>query len=284
MYTNSAYLGEVHEDIVDYSKPILVTAVGYYRVHTSPVIKTTRPDGRGDYQLIYIGAGKLHLYENGQERIISKGNMLLFRPGQQQFYNLYAADKPETYWVHFTGSEVEALLDYYGMPKDKSVFFTGTSPDYQWLFRQMIQELQLFRANYDDLLNINLRHVFLMISRFLKERTKHDSDTLNEVERAAHFFNENYNRNISIKKYASEHHISECWFNRTFKQVIKLTPMQYIIQIRITNAINLLESTRFNIIQIANAVGYDDAYYFSRLFRKHTGVSPTEYRKRIKTN
>ena len=282
MYTNLAYLGEAHEDIVDTGKPILVTAAGYYRVHTSTVIETKRPHGRGDYQLLYIGAGKLHLYINGEERIIPKGNMLLFRPGETQIYNLYAADKPETYWVHFTGSDVDILLDYYGMPKDENVFFTGISPDYQWLFKQMIQELQLCRVNYEDLLSMNLRHIFLIINRFLKEGTELDSDALNEVERATHYFNENYNQNICIKDYAADRHMSDCWFNRTFKKVTKVTPIQYIISLRITSAINLLENTNHNIKQIASMVGYDDEYYFSRLFKKNTGLSPTEYRKKLK--
>lgn len=280
MYTNLAYLGEVHEDIVDTSKPIIVTAAGYYRVYTSYVIETERPHGRGDYQLLYINEGKLHLYVDGEERIISKGYMLLFRPGEPQIYNLYAADKPETYWVHFTGSDVDVLLDYYGMPKDENVFFTGTSPDYQWLFKQMIQELQLCRVNYEDLLNMNLRHIFLMINRFLKEGTELDSDALNEVERATHYFNENYNLNISVKEYAKKRHMSDCWFNRTFKQVTKVTPMQYIIQLRMINAINLLENTSYTVKQVASAIGYDDSYYFSRLFKKVTGYAPTDYRKK----
>ena len=282
MYTNLAYLGEAHEDIVDTSKPILVTAAGYYRVHTSEVIETDRPNGRGDYQLLYISSGKLHLYVDGEDRIITKGNMLLFRPGEPQLYNLYSADKPETYWVHFTGSDVDLLLDYYGMPKDENVFFTGTSPDYQWLYKQMIQELQLRRVNYEDLLNMNLRHIFLMINRFLKEGTELDSDALNEIERATHYFNENYNQNICIKDYAADRHMSDCWFNRTFKKVTKVTPIQYIISLRITSAINLLENTDHNIKQIASMVGYDDEYYFSRLFKKSTGLSPTAYRKKLK--
>ena len=60
MYTNLAYLGRAHQDIVDISKPILVTAAGYYRVYKSKVISTERPNGRGDYQLLYVAAGKAH--------------------------------------------------------------------------------------------------------------------------------------------------------------------------------------------------------------------------------
>lgn len=280
MYTNLAYLGEPHEDIIDNSKPILVTAAGYYRVHTSHVIETDRPNGRGDYQLLYIAAGRLHLYVDSKEHVIPKGYMLLFRPGETQIYNLYASDKPETYWVHFTGSDVDMLLDYYEMPKNENVFFTGTSPDYQWLFRQMIQELQLCRVNYEDLLNMNLRHIFLMINRYLKEGTQLGSEILNEVERATHYFNENYNQSISIKEYAAERHISDCWFNRSFKQVIKMTPMQYIVSLRITNAMNLMDNTDYNISQVASAVGYDNALYFSRLFHKHTGMAPSDYKKK----
>ena len=50
MYTNLAYLGEEDEDIIDKSKPLVVTAVGYYRVHSIPILETERPNGRGDYQ------------------------------------------------------------------------------------------------------------------------------------------------------------------------------------------------------------------------------------------
>lgn len=282
VYTNLAYLGEAHEDIVDISKPILVTAAGYYRVHTSDVIDTERPNGRGDYQLLYIAAGKAHFYFDGKERIIPKGNMVLFRPGESQIYYLYASEKPETYWVHFTGSDVGLLLDYYQMPKGENVFYTGTSPDYQWLYRQMIQELQLRRANYDDLLSMNLRHIFLMINRYLKEGKQVGTDVLDEIERATHYFNENYNQQISIEKYAEEHMMTSCWFIQSFKQITKTTPMQYIVSLRITNAMNLMDNTNYSIAEVASAVGYDNALYFSRLFHKHTGMSPREYKKRNK--
>lgn len=280
MYTNLAYLGEAHEDIVDYSKPIIVTAAGYYRVHTSKVIETDRPNGRGDYQLLYIASGKAQFFIDQKERIVTKGNMVLFRPGETQIYNLYAADKPETYWVHFTGSGAEQLLDYYQMPKGENVFFTGTSPDYQWLFRQMIQELQLMRVNYDDLLTMNLRHIFLMINRYLKEGKALGTDMIDVVERATHYFNENYNQPINVEKYAEEHNFTPSWFIQNFKHITKMTPLQYIVSLRLTNAMNLMDNTNYNINQIAAAVGYDNAHYFSRLFKKHTGIAPTEYKNR----
>ena len=280
MYTNLAYLGKKHEDIVDKSKPLIITAAGYYRVQTNRVVETRRPNGRGDYQLLYIASGCAHFYFDGAERIIPKGNMVLFRPGETQIYDLYAVDKPETYWVHFTGSDVGLLLNYYQMPKNENVFFTGTSPDYQWLFRQMILELQLQRTNYEDLLNMNLRHIFLMINRYLHEGTDIGTQMLDEIERATHYFNEHYNEPIIIEEYTKERSMTANWFIQNFRRITKYTPMQYILNLRMTNAMNLIDNTNYNMTQIASAIGYDNSMYFSRIFKKHTGMTPTEYKRR----
>jgi len=73
--------------------------------------------------------------------------------------------------------------------------------------------------------------------------------------------------------------MTSAWFIHNFKQVTQMTPMQYILSLRINNAKYLLENSKYNIMQIANLVGYDNALYFSRLFSKYTGKSPSEYRK-----
>lgn len=147
--------------------------------------------------------------------------MVLFRPGETQMYYLYSADKPETYWVHFTGSDVGLLLNYYQIPRNENAFFTGTSPDYQWLFRQMIQELQLQRATYDDLVNMNLRHIFLIINRCLQEGNDIGTDMLDEIERATHFFNDHYNQQIIIEDYAKERGMTANWFIQSFRNFLQ---------------------------------------------------------------
>ena len=166
------------------------------------------------------------------------------------------------------------------MPRNENVFFTGTSPDYQWLFRQMIQELQLQRVNYEDLLNMNLRHIFLIINRYLQEGNDVGTDMLDEIERATHFFNEHYNQQIIIEDYAKERGMTANWFIQSFHKITKFTPMQYILNLRMTNAMNLIDNTNYNMTQIATAIGYDNSMYFSRVFKKHTGMTPTEYKRR----
>jgi len=101
-----------------------------------------------------------------------------------------------------------------------------------------------------------------------------------EMDYAVSYFNENYNKDISIEQYAESRGMSVSWFIRNFKKYTGMTPMQFIVSRRINNAQLLLEQTNYSINEIARIVGYDDQLYFSRLFRKQKGFSPSQYRKR----
>lgn len=282
MYINSAYLGKKHEIIVNTDAPLIITAVGHYRVYTKERIKTYRKDGRADYQLLYIADGKLQLLVNGKQQAAQKGNMILFRPGEPQMYEFYAKDKPEIYWVHFTGNNVNRILEYYNIKSVTNVFFTGISGNYGWVFNQMIQELQLKRTNFPDMLSLYLRQLLLWINRNHEEEIKISASSVSDIEKALQYFNKNYYLPIEIEKYASEHGMTPCYFIRIFKKFVKTSPMQYIVSLRINSAINQLDNTDSSISKIAESVGYEDAHYFSRLFRRHVGMSPSAYRKKDK--
>ena len=75
MYTNAAYLHDSFSDFMDLSKPLIVTCCGYYRIHTMPTFLTERPEGRRDYQLLYIASGKAHFFFHGKEHIITEGTI-----------------------------------------------------------------------------------------------------------------------------------------------------------------------------------------------------------------
>lgn len=285
MYINVAYTDDKNPNLEDLSVPIKINNCGYYRVHTGPVIETPHPEGRNDYQLLYIAAGKGHFYFKGSKKatIVEKGNMVLFRPKEPQVYYYYAKDKTEVYWVHFTGWKVEQYLDSYDLPKKENVFFTGVSPDYPWIYNQIIKELQLQRANYDDVIKLFLHHILLTINRYIKEGKQAKNETISDIERAVHYFNENYNKAISIEQYAQEHLMSVNWFIHSFREVMQIPPMQYVVSLRIAAAKGYLEKSNKNVGEIAGIVGYDNPLYFSRLFKKHTGMTPTEYKRRSQT-
>ena len=137
------------------------------------------------------------------------------------------------------------------------------------------------RPGYEELLTLMLRQIFLLMDRQLQEK-KGNSYIQEEIEKATYYFNENYHKDISIEEYAASRHVSTCWFIRSFKHYTGMTPMQYVLSIRIANAQNLLETTGYTISEIAAIVGYDNPLYFSRIFKKQKGLSPKEYRHQSK--
>ena len=284
MYTNSAYLHHSRVDFKDKSRPLIVGSCGTYRLSSRPELSTYRPRGRIDYQLIYVASGKAHFYFEDREELVTAGHMVLYRPREVQKYVYYGTDQTEVYWVHFTGSDVKNILRQYGISDNMHIFYCGALLEYQSLFRLMIQELQMCREDYQELLAMVLRHILILIHRQMNNVKKTDSGFMTEeIDLAVTYFNEHYNTDICIEEYAASRHMSTSWFIRNFRKYTGFTPMQYILEIRISNAESLLEATEYNITEISRIVGYENPLYFSRLFKKSKGLSPSEYRKRIKT-
>ena len=88
----------------------------------------------------------------------------------------------------------------------------------------------------------------------------------------------NYNSDISLQDIAEAGNVSKNTALRYFKQKIGISPVNYLIQYRISAACKLLKETSDKITHIAACVGYSNTGYFCRLFKKMTGVSPKEYR------
>ena len=166
---------------------------------------------------------------------------------------------------------------------DDPIFYSGASSTYSYLFKEMINELQNCKTGYEDLLAMYLRQIFLLVQRTRQEERPTVSTYIQEeMEFARRYFNEHYNESISIQEYAESRNMSVCYFQRNFKQIVKHTPMQYLLTIRVNNAASLLETTDYSMAEIAAIVGYEDPLYFSRLFRKIKGVSPRDYRNLVK--
>lgn len=283
MYINSGYKNNSFLDFKDKSRPLVVGSCGTYRLTSHPKLPTYRPRGRVDFQIIYIASGRayFHFGSPDNETVVTAGNIVLFRPKELQKYEYYGIDKTEVYWIHFTGSDVKNILRKYGFSDDKRVLTVGTSLEYERIFKKIILELQRCQDDYEEMMTLLLRQLLISFRRELKKEHVFKNEYLDrEMEEAAAYFNENYNRNISIEEYAACRGMSVSWFIRNFKKYTGTTPMQFVTSIRITNAQMLLETTNYAVNEISRIVGYDNPLYFSRLFRKQKGCSPSQCRKK----
>ena len=281
VYINSGYLNNSRTDFKDNSTPLVVGSCGTYRLKTRPKLPTYWQKGRRDYQILYVANGKTHFWFDGKEEIVSAGHMVLYKPEEIQKYVYYLEDNPEVFWIHFTGSDVKNILAYHGISLDEHVFYCGVLPDYKALFRKIIQELQLCRYGYEDYIASLFNDILLLVDRQQHEQKKATGNVQEQIERAAAYFNENYNTKISIDDYAESLHISTNWFIHNFKQYAGMSPAQYILSLRMVNAQSLLERTTYNIKEISEIVGYENPLYFSRVFKKEIGKSPAQYRKEM---
>ena len=279
MYINAGYLNNSRTDFKDNSTPLVVGSCGTYRLKTRPKLPTYWQKGRRDYQILYVANGKTHFWFDGKEEIVSVGYMVLYKPEEIQKYVYYLEDNPEVFWIHFTGRDVKNILAYHGISLDEHVFYCGVLPDYKALFRKIIQELQLCRYGYEDYIASLFNDILLLVDRQQHEQKKATGNVQEQIERAAAYFNENYNTKISIDDYAESLHISTNWFIHNFKQYAGMSPAQYILSLRMVNAQSLLERTTYNIKEISEIVGYENPLYFSRVFKKEIGKSPAQYRK-----
>lgn len=278
MYANTGYMDLTDEELEDYNIPLRTNCCGVYRLLTLPVMSTIRPLGRPDYQILYISSGKATFYINGEPREVPAGHMVIYPPRSLQQYAYYLEDKPEVYWLHFTGEDAQTLIKDAGFSGDH-ILYTGISAKYQDLFLSMIKELQLPRPCSEELSSLYLRQLFLTLKRLKEEGGYKKTEIKEEMEQAIHYFHENFTRDIQVEEYAKKLHMSTCWFIRSFKQYAGMPPGKYITSIRVNKAKELLESTDYTVGEIGTIIGYENPLYFSRIFKKQTGLSPAEYRK-----
>lgn len=104
------------------------------------------------------------------------------------------------------------------------------------------------------------------------------SESVSLVKKAVAFLSENYDKDISLQEIANTISLSPHYFSRLFKTITGLNFVDYLTEIRISQAKQLLRQTSMMISEVAEKVGYRDASYFTRVFVKTVGTSPREYR------
>jgi two-component system response regulator YesN len=101
------------------------------------------------------------------------------------------------------------------------------------------------------------------------------------IENAKRYIENNYKSQFSYKDVAREIFISPSYFLNLFKKITGQTFTDYLTDVRIASAKNLLKTSEMNITEIAYEIGFNNSNYFSNIFKKSVGISAKEYRKKI---
>ena len=110
--------------------------------------------------------------------------------------------------------------------------------------------------------------------------TSRERESENVVFRVKSYINDNYAQDISLDDVSRLVDISPYYFSKLFKQEVGENFIEYLTRTRITHAMRLLEDSRYSIKEVCLMCGYSDPNYFSRIFKKYEGMTPSEYRER----
>ncbi|RTE09113.1 AraC family transcriptional regulator [Paenibacillus whitsoniae] len=240
-----------------------------------------------DYYLIhYVISGRGLFSSHGEEYALGAGDSFVIEPEQLISY-VSDADDPWHYcWIAFTGEQAAALLASTGFDPLAPVVHTTRNRHIPVLFRHIQRALKLRRPNAQlqatGYLTLLLGEYCESLSSQTTARAALDAEGDAIVQQAIHYLSTQYAEPITIEMMADSLGYNRAYLSRLFKKHTKVTPVTFLLRLRIDKARLLLrERTELTIEQIASSVGFYDPLYFSKQFRRWYGVSPTEYRREM---
>ena len=156
---------------------------------------------------------------------------------------------------------------------DCSFKLSDTDGLYRWLFEQISCEMQKKKFGYEELCHSYLKVLFQHLRRSFYYYSEPSSKDI--YESVLDYFEANYQNPVSIQGIAKMLYVSPSYLYRNFKQHTGKSPNQYLTELRIEKARLLLTQTNYTVEKISELTGYQDVSYFSRIFRKITGITPS---------
>ncbi len=145
------------------------------------------------------------------------------------------------------------------------------------LIRQAMEEYAENKPGKKTMLTALFMQIGVVLSRACSSPEKRRE--IAGIAEAAAYMERHYTEDLSASDILRVSHYSQRHFIRLFSQAYHTTPQQYLLDIRMRHACTLLRESTLNITEIALHCGYKDSNYFSRAFKKHTGITPSRYRK-----
>lgn len=257
-----------------------VTDIGYYP-HAQYHYRH-RPEGADEYVLIYCTDGKGWIDCDDTHHIIKAGTFFIIPQGRAHAYGADEFDPWSIYWLHFKGKAAPYFGDGFDHPCLINVAEDSRITSRLDLFEELYRSLEMgyseAQLNYASSALIHLLGTFKYIDAF-RSTGSQDVAAHDVIDRCRHYMMENIERRITLTDICSYLGYSPSYCTALFNRFAGMSPGQYLQNLRIQTAAHLMDVSDMKVNQVCHKVGIDDPYYFSRVFTKTMGVSPSDYRK-----
>ena len=240
---------------------------------------------------IILQGESLYLIDN-EWRTVRSGDILLFNPGvdhaEKQLLNTYSHQLHigiRNFKLHgFAQNHFPTTQSLLSMQDSQLKIF-----DKAW---QLIEEFNQQQTNFNLMGKALVMEMMILILRILEKKERLSDETQASQNDRMHqvvqlimtYMENNYAKDISIEQLATLYYVSPTYLSKIFKDLTGVSPINYLIQIRLKKAHELLTTDDLTVKEVAKAVGYEDAYHFSKSFKKHFGTSPSLVKKQENAN
>lgn len=239
------------------------------------------------YIFHYVLSGKGSVVLGGEETKIGEGSLFLLLPHSNA---VYAPDKEDPWsyvWIEFSGPAAKTGLEGISFSESSFVFRDDEKGYLRSLFTKMIEE---------DNSSTELSEPWLLcaylfkIFAFLTEKyPKEENLLLSKKEEAVKRIEEYLtlhcgDGDLSLGEVAERFSFSQSYITRLFKAETGITPIQFVDELRMKKAVELLSRHSLTIEQISEAIGYKNQFYFTKRFKMHYGVPPSKYKKKASSD
>ncbi|RFZ94650.1 AraC family transcriptional regulator [Mucilaginibacter conchicola] len=253
-----------------------LTAIGFYpKAENHDIYRKT---GSGQYILLYCIEGEGHIEINNAAHHLKPNTYFVVPKNITHRYYSDPQNPWTIYWAHFTGPVADNLYQRYLDEQPAQVRDIPLNQNAIEVFEQLYNILEnSFNDESLEIVNMNFQYFInsLIYYPYVKKMI-YDKDS---VSKAISYMKQNINRHFSLEQLANLQGLSISQFSRHFKQKTGSTPIQYFNFLKIQHSCQYLYFTEKSVKEICVELGFDDQFYFTRLFTGLMGVSPTQYRK-----
>lgn len=241
-----------------------------------------------DYELDFNVKGGRKIYIDGNSYTINKSSLFFKRPGQMVQsigdYNCYIMT------LDFTGREITSIYDRNAAKKMQAICHDEILdmipcvfiPKHAQEIETLMERICLYsypHSSHDPVVIKLVLEILYLIAADVLEQTNKDVIEQNVITNACEYMKYHFSECITLEILAKSANVSKEHFARLFKKEMGISPIDYLIQVRLDNAKEKLIRTNMSIQEIAYHCGYNTPSFFYSYFKKRTGYTPMEYRR-----